>query len=265
MRYLFFSLNFMELAMFPVRRTAVAFPLLASVTVLSSALLTSALQAQTTTASHTGTAATAVHRRVAPATPALPKNIPPVKALMKTQFALRYQDVKLGTGDEAQPGDIYSVNYTGWLASDGTKFDSSYDRGQPIQFPQGAHRVIVGWDEGFIGMKVGGKRRLFIPYQLAYGAAGRGPIPAKADLIFDVELVAVHDGNAPQPRVPRVMPPGGLPQQTTPQGGSTTPQSSAPQSTTPPSTTAAPATAPSTPQAAPSTPQSTSSAPQKPQ
>ena len=67
------------------------------------------------------------------------------------------------------PARVYSVHYTGWLASDGTKFDSSLDRGQPIQFQQGIKRVITGWDQGFEGMHVGGRRRLFIPYQLAYG------------------------------------------------------------------------------------------------
>ncbi|GGG95476.1 hypothetical protein GCM10011586_08140 [Silvibacterium dinghuense] len=123
----------------------------------------------------------------------LPKNIPPVTSDVQTGFALRYQDIQVGTGDEAQPGWYYTVHYTGWLASDGTKFDSSVDRGTPFDFPQGMHRVITGWDEGFAGMKVGGKRRLFIPWQLAYGAQGRGPIPPKADLIFDIELIAQKD------------------------------------------------------------------------
>ncbi|MBV8674748.1 MAG: FKBP-type peptidyl-prolyl cis-trans isomerase, partial [Acidobacteriaceae bacterium] len=110
----------------------------------------------------------------------------------------RYQEIKVGDGDLAQPGWIYSVHYTGWLASDGTKFDSSLDRGEPIEFPQGFKRVITGWDQGFEGMRVGGKRRLFIPYQLAYGEKGRPPaIPAKADLIFDVELVDQRNPNAP--------------------------------------------------------------------
>ncbi|MGH9596666.1 MAG: FKBP-type peptidyl-prolyl cis-trans isomerase, partial [Edaphobacter sp.] len=97
----------------------------------------------------------------------------------------------------------YTVRYTGWL-TDGTKFDSSYDHpgGEPITFPQGAHRVIPGWDTGFQGMHIGGKRRLFIPYQLAYGEAGRPPhIPAKSDLIFDIELVSVSD-NPPAPPTP---------------------------------------------------------------
>ena len=115
---------------------------------------------------------------------------------MKTVYALHYVDTLVGTGDLAAPGQVYSVHYTGWLA-DGTKFDSSVDRGQPIEFQQGNRRVIPGWDTGFDGMRVGGKRRLYIPYQLAYGATGKGPIPAKANLIFDVELVAQRDPNAP--------------------------------------------------------------------
>jgi len=135
-----------------------------------------------------------------PPQPALPANIPAVSAPVLVAYALRYQEIKVGDGELAQPGWLYSVHYTGWLASDGTKFDSSVDRGQPIEFPQGFKRVITGWDEGFEGMRVGGKRRLFIPYQLAYGEKGRPPvIPAKADLIFDVEFVAQRDPNAPPP------------------------------------------------------------------
>ena len=121
--------------------------------------------------------------------PVVPKTIPVVTAPLKYAFALRYEDIKAGTGDLAVAGDIYQVHYTGWL-EDGTKFDSSVDRGQPFEFQQGAHRVITGWDEGFEGMRVGGKRRFFIPWQLAYGEQGRGPIPAKANLIFDIELIA---------------------------------------------------------------------------
>jgi peptidylprolyl isomerase len=151
--------------------------------------------------------------------PPLPKNIPPVAGPVKTEFALRYQEIKAGTGDLATPGWVYSVHYTGWLASDGTKFDSSVDRGTPIEFQQGVKRVITGWDQGFDGMHVGGKRRLFIPYQLAYGENGRPPvIPAKADLIFDVELVAQRDPYAPvQPQSqPSEPPPSAAPPATTP-------------------------------------------------
>lgn len=118
-------------------------------------------------------------------------------------FTLRFIDLKVGDGEEARvstpPSNVvfYTVNYTGWT-TDGTKFDSSLDRNEPIVFPIGLKRVITGWDVGFQGMRVGGKRRLIIPWQLAYGAIGHPPvIPAKADLIFDIELVG--QGNTPQP------------------------------------------------------------------
>ena len=118
-------------------------------------------------------------------------------------FALRFIDLKVGDGEEARPSMppsnivFYTVNYTGWT-TDGTKFDSSLDRNEPIVFPIGLKRVISGWDTGFQGMRVGGKRRLIIPWQLAYGAAGHPPvIPEKADLIFDIELVG--QGNTQQP------------------------------------------------------------------
>ena len=91
----------------------------------------------------------------------------------------------------AEAGKVFSVHYTGWLL-DGTKFDSSREK-KPLSFEQGKRKVIPGWDAGFEGMRVGGKRRLFIPYQLAYGEKGRGKIPPKAELIFDVELMDVQD------------------------------------------------------------------------
>jgi peptidylprolyl isomerase len=139
----------------------------------------------------------------------LPPGITPYHKVLKTAFALKYQDIQVGTGPEAEPLKVYHVKYTGWLAADGKKFDSSDDHPgkEPIAFPQGRGRVIPGWDQAFDGMKIGGKRRIFIPYQLAYGAAGRPPvIPAKADLIFDIELVDVTDmpagppGGRPMPR-----------------------------------------------------------------
>src|SRR5580700_1196571 len=105
---------------------------------------------------------------------------------------LRYIDIAQGAGAPAAPGKRYTVHYTGWL-KDGTKFDSSVDRNEPLDFVQGRRQVIAGWDVGFEGMKVGGKRRLFIPYQMAYGEAGQGSIPPKAELIFDVELLGVTD------------------------------------------------------------------------
>jgi peptidylprolyl isomerase len=194
---------------------------------------------------------------------------------MKTLFALRYEDIKVGTGPEAESNKMYKVHYTGWLGSngrpdDGRKFDSSYERRTPVMdkdgkmvmdadkkpkmsdphpepfaFPQGFGRLIPGWDQGFSGMRIGGKRRLFIPWQLAYGAQGRpGPdaanpgIPPKSDLIFDVELLDVTD--LPMPPNHPGMP--GMP------GAHPMPGGMAPHPPTP-----APAAKPSTP-AAPSQP-----------
>jgi len=118
--------------------------------------------------------------------------IPEVEGKPVDQATLRYIDVKPGTGATAAPGQKYTVHYTGWLR-DGKKFDSSVDRKEPFSFVQGRRQVIAGWEAGFEGMKVGGKRRLFIPYQFAYGEKGRDPIPPKAELIFDVELLDVAD------------------------------------------------------------------------
>jgi len=106
-----------------------------------------------------------------------------------TESGLKVHDFEVGTGKSPTVGQRVSVHYTGWL-TDGTRFDSSLGRGKPIQFPLGKGRVIKGWDEGIASMKVGGKRQLYIPYDLAYGESGRPPtIPAKSDLIFEVELV----------------------------------------------------------------------------
>ncbi len=108
---------------------------------------------------------------------------------------LKYDDTKVGTGAEAVAGKTVEVHYTGWLNDSGKrgkKFDSSVDKGKPFTFPLGAGMVIKGWDEGVAGMKVGGKRTLMIPANLGYGARGAGSaIPPNADLIFDVELLAV--------------------------------------------------------------------------
>jgi len=104
---------------------------------------------------------------------------------------LKFTDDQVGSGAEALAGKTVSVHYTGWL-TDGTKFDSSKDRGQPFSFPLGAGRVIKGWDEGVAGMKVGGKRTLTIPPDLGYGARGApGAIPPNATLKFEVELLDV--------------------------------------------------------------------------
>jgi len=112
---------------------------------------------------------------------------------VSTPSGLQYVDEVVGTGASPSPGQTVSVHYTGWLEN-GTKFDSSYDHGGPIPFPIGVGRVIKGWDEGVMTMKVGGKRRLIIPPQLGYGArgAGDGLIPPNATLIFEVELLGVQ-------------------------------------------------------------------------
>ena len=124
--------------------------------------------------------------------PKMPGGVPPAVGAVVETAPLRYIDVLVGTGAPAKPGQEYTVHYTGWLR-DGAKFDSSVDAGKPLQFVQGRRQVIAGWEMGFEGMKVGGKRRLFVPHALAYGEKGHGQIPPKAELIFDVELMGVKD------------------------------------------------------------------------
>jgi FKBP-type peptidyl-prolyl cis-trans isomerase len=126
---------------------------------------------------------------------ALADNSAPTKPSGKptvTPSGLKIFELKKGAGPEAKSGATVKVHYTGWL-TDGKKFDSSVDRGQPFEFKLGAGMVIKGWDEGVAGMKVGGKRQLQIPSQLAYGPRGAaGVIPPNAELIFDVELLGVN-------------------------------------------------------------------------
>ena len=213
----------------------------------------------------------------------LPPGVPPARGVLKTAFSLRYQDIRIGTGAEAEPNKVYKVHYTGWLAANGHKFDSSHDHkmpvmandgkpemdadgkpkmseGEPISFPQGFGRVIPGFDQGFTGMHIGGKRRLFIPWQLAYGARGRpGPnadnpgIPPKADLIFDIELVDQSDmqmppqmrpgmGGVPNGQQMRMVPhpaaPGTMPNPTTPSNATpANPTATPPAGTPPPAST----------------------------
>ena len=190
----------------------------------------------------------------------LPPGIPKVAGPVTTAFSLKYQEIKIGTGAEAVPFKLFKVFYTGYRASDGVKFDSSDDHRNPIMgkdgkpelgpdgkpmlgdpeplaFPQGMGRLIPGFDQGLVGMHVGGKRRLFIPYQLAYGTrnipeqpAQNGQpahvgIPPKSELIFDVELVDVSElppqaqrppmGAAPaqKPATPATPPPASQPAQ----------------------------------------------------
>jgi peptidylprolyl isomerase len=222
-----------------------------------------------------------------------PATLPPVKGLQKPIFtvALRYQEIKVGTGPAAELNKLFKVHYTGYRAADGVKFDSSYDRPgpplkdkdgkpvlgddgktkldvpQPAPFPQGTGAFITGFDQGVIGMKKGGQRRIFIPWQLGYGTRnlpdrpGHPGIPAKSDLIFDVELVDVTDIPAPpvRPNMPmgaRPMPPNGQqipPRPGTPGApGSPIQLQTAPKPPVPPAPGTAPnAAAPATPAAPP--------------
>lgn len=112
--------------------------------------------------------------------------------MITTESGLQYGDLIIGTGETAKAGDTVSVHYTGWLV-DGTKFDSSVDRGNPFNFPLGAGSVIKGWDEGVAGMKVGGKRKLSIPPELGYGDRGAGSVIGPGEtLIFEVELLGIE-------------------------------------------------------------------------
>jgi peptidylprolyl isomerase len=218
----------------------------------------------------------------------LPPGVPVVHGVARTAFALRYQEIKIGTGKEAEPNKIYKVKYTGWLASTGRKFDSSYDHktpvmgtdgkpevdadgktkiqvGEPISFMQGVRRVIPGFDNGFAGMKIGGKRRIFIPWQLAYGAQGspgRTPtdpgIPPKADLIFDVELVDVTDMQMPAAHPGLGTGPNGQPMRMIPHPAApATPGTTPPAGTTPAPAGAAPANPATTPAGTPQAPATT--------
>jgi FKBP-type peptidyl-prolyl cis-trans isomerase len=113
--------------------------------------------------------------------------------VITTKDGLKIEVLAEGSGPGAKPGQTVSVHYTGWLTN-GKKFDSSRDRGQPITFPLGRHQVIAGWDEGLIGMKKGGHRKLTIPPKLGYGESGTpdGSIPPNSTLIFDVEMMDIR-------------------------------------------------------------------------
>jgi FKBP-type peptidyl-prolyl cis-trans isomerase FkpA len=150
------------------------------VAIVTTVTLTAALFAQTT-----------AHKRVQTVRP---NTKAPTKVTgdgFKTDSGLQYWDIKIGLGPLPKAGDHVKVHYTGWLTT-GKKFDSSVDANQPYEFALGQGEVIKGWDEGVAGMKVGGKRQLRIPPDLAYGAEGHPPqIPENATLIFDVQLLAV--------------------------------------------------------------------------
>ena len=205
-------------------------------------ILVSAASAQTTTPKSTTATRPAVHHTTTAAHPAaasacavegvpaiLPAAIPKITGCPKPLYTIKYVDTLAGTGASVSARKWLTVNYTGYL-TDGTMFDSSIGTEKdgtpkkPITFPYGAHQVIVGWDTGFEGMMIGGKRRLYIPYQLAYGELGRPPvIPAKSLLIFDVELVAISDTPPPPPAgsTPATAKPVTPPPTTTPGAGTT--------------------------------------------
>ena len=113
-----------------------------------------------------------------------------IEGYTKTDSGLQYLDEVEGDGAEAAAGSTVSVHYTGTF-EDGEKFDSSVDRGEPFEFPLGGGMVIQGWDEGVVGMKVGGKRKLVVPPELGYGPNDYGPIPGGSVLYFDVELLEI--------------------------------------------------------------------------
>ena len=133
--------------------------------------------------------------QTAAAKPKTPNTNAPTKVTgdgVKTDSGLQYWEIRVGPGEVAKEGSHVRVHYTGWLTT-GKKFDSSVDAGKPFDFNIGNGEVIKGWEEGVAGMKVGGKRQLRIPPELAYGAEGTPPtIPPNATLIFDIQLLGVQ-------------------------------------------------------------------------
>lgn len=167
---------------------------------LLAALALGCYQNQSTTSTSSSTTASG-SAASSPATSSPPAESPPAAKEAPATAAqgqevslpggLKYVDLKVGDGDIAEAGMKATVHYTGWL-TDGTKFDSSVDRGTPFSFTIGEGRVIRGWDEGVKGMRIGGKRHLTIPPEMGYGAGGSPPaIPPNATLVFDVELLGL--------------------------------------------------------------------------
>ena len=181
----------------------------ASISLLAALLFAAGCQQTSTSTSESGTSSSATATRGTPAeTAPAPSGISaaatPAGFDMSTDKSmevavegartvqLQYKDLKVGDGSIAQNGKVAMVHYTGWL-TDGIKFDSSLDRGQPLQFRIGEGAMVQGWEKGILGMRVGGKRRLVIPSDLGYGDAGRGSvIPPKATLVFEMELVGLQ-------------------------------------------------------------------------
>jgi peptidylprolyl isomerase len=235
---------------------------------VGSCISASIAQTASKPASQAAKPATSTSTTHAASTTAISPKIPAVHGVVKTAFSLRYVDYKIGTGKLAEPNKLYHVLYTGYLRSTGEIFDSSDQHRapkmgkdgkpvmgpdgkpvlgdpQPLPFPQGFGRVIPGFDQGFEGMHVGGKRRIFIPWQLAYGThdiqarGGRPGIPAKSDLVFDVELVDVTD--LPTPPQRQMMPQHPQTPPAHPGAPATPPAGTAPSA---PAKPAAPSTAP---------------------
>jgi peptidylprolyl isomerase len=249
---------------------------------------TAPAQTHAKTASTASTGSTASKTAATAAGYKLPAGEKRYPGLPRTAFSLKYQDIKLGTGPEAESGKMWHVKYKGWRAVDGTVFDNWEDHKrpeadkdgkpvmgpdgkpkmgdpEPLVFPQGMGRLIPGFDYGVNGMHVGGKRRIFIPWQIAYGTRAipdrpdHPGIPAKSDLIFDVELVEVTDMPAQSQQMPR-MPqrpgapgqPGAPPNPSAPKGATpgvpaTPPAGTAPAPSAPPSGSSAPGTPPPAP------------------
>ena len=141
--------------------------------------------------SATTTPATTPATTPSEAAPALPGAPGSGGKMHKLASGIQYDDLLVGSGKMAEPGMTVSLHYTGYLTS-GYKFDSSLDRGQPLKFQIAGGEMIQGFDEGVRGMRIGGKRKIFVPWSIAYGEAGRPPqIPPRSDLVFDLELLDV--------------------------------------------------------------------------